>query len=196
MIECHECPAHGVRFIPIEKCAGTSIIALLFDLSGSVEKIHADKPERVTWTPDGDQTFAVIRHPWSRLVSTWANKVNEPHRPDTNLIRRYGFQRGMSFGAFIDAVQDAEPRNLDRHLAPQVDFLPSEGVDLLVFECLLEEWARRPYLARIGTPDRLNRSHATSGATVAQVDKVKAMYAEDYELWTRLHGRLVQDAND
>lgn len=178
----------GVQYVVIPKNACTSIIALLCDLQDkTTEEVHKRTIRgNVPWDPEAGPTFAVIRHPWRRLVSTWANKVYQPHKPDTGLIRDHGFTAGMTFPKFLDEVERRGVRNVDIHIMPQADYLPSGPVDLLRFEALAADWESRPYLAKLGTLPRMNRSNGAVSATLDQVTRVRAMYKEDFFLCDKL----------
>lgn len=186
MFECHLHEAENIQFIPIPKCAGTSIIAAMFGIEGTTEEIHQRKPQRVEWQP-GIPTFAVIRHPLARLVSTWSNKVFAPHMESTNLIREHGFKKGQDFESFAVRVIEEGPFAFDRHLHPQVSFLPNAEVDLLKFEHLDQLWRVKGYARRFAPLLHLNRSrHGFLDITARQVDAIFRTYQEDFDLWRNL----------
>ena len=189
LILCH--PAPHVRFIPIPKNAGTSIISAMFRLKGSVERIHDTKPKFEYWAADDARpTFAVIRHPVARFVSVWYNKVYAPHRPDTALIKKWGMRPGMPLGEFLTAMEDAGVDNVDRHMAPQRSFLPdgfSKTVHLLDHDNLAAEW-RAAGLEGLYKP--LPSLNATKRDSL-QLDedqwrRIVNLYREDFELQRRL----------
>lgn len=155
--------ADEVRFIAIPKCANTSILAAMFDLDGTVERIHQIKPQQRVWGPEGESTFAVVRDPVQRAVSCWMNKVYEPHRPDTALLQFYGqegIRRGMSFSEYLDVIETRGVDAFDQHVRPQRDFLPENLSDvvLLRFEHLDDDWREAGLESMFGPLGRLNES--------------------------------------
>lgn len=188
-------PRAGPRFIPIPKNASTSIIAAMFGLQGTPDEIHALKPERVPLV-NGGATFAVIRNPADRFISTWANKVWRPHRPDTGLIRRHGVRAEMSLGEFVDLVEERGVRALDAHIRPQVDFLPA-GYDKsqfgkvtpLRFERLMIDWMEYGCEAIWGPLGHMNESSPPTfpkGYTSELWSRITRLYIKDMMLWESL----------
>ena len=194
MIECHIDDQETLRFIPIPKNAGTSIISAMFDLHGTVEEIHANKPRRGPWTEAGYRTFAVVRSPWHRFISTWANKVHRPHRPDTALIREHGVPLGASLEAFLDIVEERGAMGLDGHVRPQVSFLPPSGVTLLRFEHLDYDWCEDGFERVYGPLGRYNCSTRPRGKEMLATQyRVENLYAEDVALWEKVCAARARD---
>lgn len=180
----------GLRYIPIPKCASTSITAALFGLQGTVEEIHTLKPAVVPLV-NGGPVFAVIRNPVDRLISTWANKVWQPHRPDTGLIRRHGVREGMRLTEFVALVEGRGVDAMDVHIRPQVDFLPtdSKGVTLLRMERLLVDWRDKGYERLFGPLEHLNESSPPmfpDGYTSELWSRITRLYIKDMLLWESL----------
>lgn len=181
MIRCHYSVEHDVCFIPIPKCGSTSILAGMFGLTGTVEQIHLAKPRRILWDAVRAPAFAVLRSPWTRLVSVWASKVGWPHRPDTQLLKTHGFAPGTPFPDFAERVLGEGVRSFDNHVRPQVDFLPPDPgqVTILRMESLSAD-ARRAgmdWLAEIAENRHLN----VSGRTVDCPDDLEARVWEAYD---------------
>jgi hypothetical protein len=143
--------------------------------------------------------FAIVRNPFSRVVSVFENKVRLGEPGYSHLEQRYG-DRGPftdvadAFRAFVaEIVGCPNEMSADTHLPPQVDMLMPGLVAytrIFYMERLDELYiAFRQHLARLGQavdlqPERLNASlpHANwrcyydeaSAATVARI------YAEDF----------------
>lgn len=193
MIKCYSDIVNEIRYIPVPKCASTSVLSVLLNIDDSVEEIHRRKPKMGRWTPDGWPTFAVIRDPWTRLVSTWRNKVYRPHRSDAGLISRHGIPMGTSFADFVAIVAERGVRGLDGHIVPQVDYLryrgeiPYNDIGFVLYEHLDEDWAACGGLDAVGPLPRLNATEPEDNPYTDDLHiKVRTLYHEDLVMWRRV----------
>jgi hypothetical protein len=120
-------------FAHVPKCAGTTIEAHLADRFGPLGLIGTDSEigvsfQHLTWAqieavlPRSwiSGSFAVVRHPFDRFVSSYNMRVSQAHPP---------FPRETSIADFLDWVEARLPFHpglLDNHLRPQVDFIGPE----------------------------------------------------------------------
>lgn len=193
-VRCYVAPCATLRYIPIKKNASTSFIATMFDLSGTVEDIHENKPPMKRWKPDGRPTFTVVRDPFTRFASTWWNKVYRPHRPDTQLIDVFGFEKGMSFASFVDRVEQHGVHALDDHLKPQLDFLPADpdllhSIKTVRLEFLAQDWKKHDLPAKYLPARHLNSSGCERWDDIyddALGARVGALYDNDLGFWNTL----------
>ncbi len=189
IINAHQFVLH--QFIDIPKNACTSILRLGHKMPHwySVEKVHeVARAERKAWDHNGLHTFAVVRDPWARFVSTWHNKVYKPHRPDTGLIKVEGANPGCSLDSFcewflwrgLDTIKDM-------HLRPQVEFLPIaylHTIDLLPHEDLNSCWEHFQYEEIYGALPHDNSSGAVNHLTECPYrQKIESFYSQDNEIW-------------
>jgi hypothetical protein len=117
-------------FAHIPKCAGTTVeehLAARFGTLGligtssryQVSLQHLTWREIVVLFPEAwiAGSFAVVRHPLDRLVSTYNMRIAQATPP---------FPREISIADFLDWVErrlPVTPNLLDNHLRPQVDFI-------------------------------------------------------------------------
>lgn len=84
--------------------------------------------------------FAVVRNPFSRLVSVYLNKVVDfENKTDYRLspviecLKRMGkYKKGISFADFVKAVVDIPDEEIEGHLCSQYFYLINEKGDLIV----------------------------------------------------------------
>lgn len=187
----HEDTANDVQFIPIPKNASTSIISAMFRLGGTVEEIHRSKPKPQEWVNKGF-TFAVVRNPLARFVSTWMNKVYDPHKPETRLLKEFkdrGIYRGMPLEEFADVVAYYGPFRFDPHLQPQSSFIPLGNPTgrLLRQERLASDWEDSGLKKLYGPLPRLNESGPALGELGATPALIREIYCADYEMIKELN---------
>ena len=178
------------QFINIPKNASTSILAAMFGIGGkSVEDIHVEAAKhRELYRENGPPAFVVLRHPWRRFYSTWMNKVYQPHRPDTNLIKM-GCHAGMDLYEFANYCLAKPELFNDPHLRPQSEYLPDGAYDVLVHEDLDIYWDRLGYSALYGPLERLNSTdHPAPPHRTSLRGAIEAKYRKDMQQWNLAFG--------
>jgi hypothetical protein len=155
-----------------------------------VEDVHpyCDQYHRTEYRENGPPAFTVLRHPWRRFVSTWANKVYRPHIENTALIQ-LGARRGMELDDFCAWFIDLEPRArlMDLHIKPQYMQLPTDvdKVIRLIHEDLHMAWKNTNLELLYGTLDQRNHTRGIEKSTCsAYRTKIEDIYADDMELWS------------
>ena len=148
----------------------------------SPQHLAASAVERIF--PEGaiDYSFAVVRHPLDRMLSSFRFQANGGLREKL---------RHIGFSAWCEAMLSAaerEPTFSDNHFRPQSDLVP-EGAEVFQLEEGLEPLERR--LAEVlGQPslqhgvERKNVSRpepANMRLTQADVQRINAFYAADFE---------------
>lgn len=114
--------------------------------------------------------FAVVRNPFDRLVSFWADKMEGPQPLNDRLLGK-GFVKAMSFAETVRRVAATDDRHADPHFRSQTFLLLDHDrelrVDLLLrFERLAEDWnllrwlvAERTGAEVVGLPHRRLSEH-------------------------------------
>lgn len=138
-------PELGTAFMSMPKCAGSSVRAGLMrklDPENWHKQGHLDRWVSLHYYSRGQMResslfrFSVVRNPFDRLVSCWANRVRGGH-----LAGPRG--KEWTFEEFVHLLHTRALRN-DRHIAPQTWMLLDREqplVDhLLRFETLAEDW--------------------------------------------------------
>lgn len=102
----------------VAKAATTSTTSLFRDSYGfkrSREKYWDYEKVKDAWS------FAFVRNPWDRLVSTYHNKVEHNLEPCFKRHPDYNIKRGMTFTSFIQQIQKiSQPTEWwDIHIRPQ-----------------------------------------------------------------------------
>lgn len=142
----------------VPKVANSSIKAALLDAVGvpwDGQNLHAHrafeffKPSEFA-AMRGVFRFAFVRNPFDRLVSCWAQKIDQPTH-DNRGMRRMGFRPGMGWEEWLEAALNIPPEQMDIHFRPQHLLLCHQGevpVDYLgKFESLNEDWRAVRYMA-------------------------------------------------
>ena len=166
---CYPVINHKHKFIwyLVPKAASRSIRKIFYDLDNewlqeeSLMPVDEDvyRDEVILHTHPGTHYFswAIVRNPWSRLVSTWADKtkkcIGTPHA-------RAWFKpyEDSTFTEFIYAVRDDKikvvtgPENgfPDRHIIPQDNLIPDSVETICRIENLQQEF--RDVCERIKIP--------------------------------------------
>jgi hypothetical protein len=150
------CPKLNLIYVQVPKAANSSIIHCL----NSVEKwidtgitnhqeIH-DKVRRFkliyneftylkyksfTW-------FTLTRNPYSRLTSSYLNKVVEPKNVFTS-FSNIGVKKTHTFLDFCKAIQDQDPELMNDHIKPQSLIIPNSKMNFIgKMEDINSEWLR------------------------------------------------------
>lgn len=184
------------QYLMTPKCAGTSILTRMYRLDAlPVEEVHREAHKHLKpWRPKGPPTFAVVRHPWRRFVSTWKNKVHSPHSHDTRLLK-LGAPKGCdidTFCKFVLAMDDQEREN-EVHLRPQHMYLPEDrdGINVMVFEDLPVCWKRAGYQQLWGGLPMRNHTRHVDAPTSSRFRRhIEYMYRKDMSLWLDVFGDL------
>jgi Sulfotransferase family len=148
----------GVTFVAIPKNASTSIGCWLHDnflrqiTYPKVGGIHASLPMIENATPI---TCAVVRNPWSRVVSAWAYEKKNP-------LKRF-HQRGPlkpELPSFDDFVRNLNKYSLIERAwftwaTPQKEWIPNGVTYLLRFETLEEDFKKIQNLFGCSAPLKL-----------------------------------------
>jgi hypothetical protein len=158
--------AEGLVYFAIPKAANTSLRNWLLPLlpdrpAGQVRNIHQD----VEWPRlskeaflarrkgTGTLSFAITRNPWTRLVSTYADKVlRETIHPP---LGRLGFEAGMPFLDFVERVSEIPDREADVHIRSQWAFLTRDQRLLPDLVLDMSELPKLVRLLRAWSPERV-----------------------------------------
>lgn len=145
------------------KCANTSVKDSLFKASGyPTDNIHADHDyaqyvttEYVYDTGAKFKKIGLIRNPYERLVSAWADKINKRWKPR---FTGYGMTRYMPFDEFVNVLTSKPPvQEIDSHFRPYSMDMFYKGCELptiyVRFEHLHEDWKKVQAISKIPLPD-------------------------------------------
>lgn len=191
-------------YTAIAKVANTSLkSALLASFQPDVSRHNphaADvpyrtiRPNRIGAEAPGFCHFAVVRNPYDRFVSFWADKIDGDGM--TGGLEALGFRRGMSFEAAARRASEIPDEATDPHIRSQAFLLADDHgrlrPDLLLrFERLHEDWRLLQHVTRRRTGAELNslpRRRVSEHDTYLEYydDETKAVirqrYAQDFEL--------------
>jgi hypothetical protein len=133
-------------YFQVPKVATRSVLAALKELDPEAVELN-----KIPYTPGmfrGLRSFGVVRDPFERLHSYWANKV----RDSGKVAECYPHLRGMTFAAFVDEISAWDLRVCDAHARFQSRLVP-RNVDFVArFERLdtdierLTSWLEIPAL--------------------------------------------------
>jgi len=164
---------HRFIFVEVPKAASRTILRVLrrgdFEIQSTnspISELLRSEPELMTY-----YRFSVVRNPWSRLVSTWKNKVLDPENPQIVKNTR-GLHEGMTFADFLEEILNSPIGNdlfADRHWKSQYTFISDDdGNPLVDAICRMEnlEEDMNQIFERIGlleiAPEELPRLNATT----------------------------------
>lgn len=188
-----------VYYAHVPKCAGTSVEAYLearFGQLAFLDRRQFSWPKKTLWSvtspqhidvtslerlfPSGffDNSFAVVRHPVSRISSAFA------YNRDT--IGR--IFKPISFDMWLWRLEyklKIDHHFFDNHFLPQADLIP-EGTAVFRLEDSLEKLVAYIDALSGDTRDDLKLGHenkSVSGisATRSQIRRIERIYAKDYE---------------
>jgi len=194
-------------YLPLPKCGCSSVkraIERHFGLE-PIEQIHARGWEDAPPLSEGSQfmrtttyfRWTVVRHPLSRLISTWAEKcyafpADQAHLLGPDLRAVYG----KSFTEFVAHVLtlDVNSEATDSHIRTQASFLVENGellVDkMLRLESIGTEWPKMQAL--YGLPDlpweNTSPTELREQALVELTDEMRAMLVDHYKASYELLG--------
>lgn len=113
---------------------------------------HADNVvEETTEPPEDCLRFTVVRHPFDRFLSYYHNLIKDMDEKDltaeekdetNSRLGSFGFQVGMSFDAYCEAVFSRPHRSQNPHVRRQVDILLAGGTLAVDFIGRLETFNR------------------------------------------------------
>lgn len=166
---CDNRPGQQWAHLSIPKCACTSIRRALekhLDLVPA-ENVHGREWPPIHTMSDYTTTWAVIRNPFDRLLSVWAEKCQGPS-PKPGLSDQFAPLFGKPFDEFADAICHAIQRgdDIDPHVRPMVWFLEWEPDYLIPMDRLGELW--RILRQRWGLPG-LPRLNTSEHGTIADI---------------------------
>tara|TARA_B100000676_G_C17747103_1_gene664492 strand:- start:129 stop:719 length:591 start_codon:yes stop_codon:yes gene_type:complete len=128
--------------------------------------------------------FAFVRNPWDRVVSCWADKSNPNHAmfwPKSI----FNIANGKSFDEFVNFLKNNAFKK-DRHIVPQVFFVPPDIDFIGRFENLQEDF--NTVCDKIGIPqqqlpheNKSNHKHYTEYYDDETREIVGEKYARDIE---------------
>lgn len=196
-------PEHKIAYVPVPKCANSSIRAALLPLVGTspagVPRIQEFEGFQTTTMADFVRrryaqdwfVFTVVRNPFSRYASAYLDKLetrSEPLRP----LKRMGLKKGDSFPLYMKILSKWPSAAINEHFAPQTTILarPLRLPDLRIhkIENLDAEW--RGIADRIRTISGIALSDLeTRNAGKAAVDWKSLYDAETLALARRLAAR-------
>lgn len=192
---CFVMDTHRVVYVPITKCASSTISGAIRRPPGCAVAATLD---RLTSEQHSYWTFAAVRDPLERWVSSYLAMLR---RYESHPGRSYLSERDPSTGGMLRLLDDIRHEGFfDVHLIPQIDFLPDRlsSVNLLRLDQLDDELDAKIW-PRVGRPDRYIRRNVKpvwlrDRARSCVTDEVRALvltyYSEDSCLWRALvaHG--------
>ena len=149
-------PEHKLYYVRVPKSGNTSISKAISGGEKSRVRSAGLERRRPDWT-----VFSFVRNPWSRLVSTYCQKVDLDMANQKKMVDGVfqGFKKlgipvhpGMPFEEFIELICDLPDENTDKHLRSQCSFLVRDGRVVPSFvgrvESMAEDW--NGLMARLG----------------------------------------------
>lgn len=172
----------GVEYLSVPKCACTSIKTALAESDGVLlKRVHGARHWRRC---PGDfvpcLVFSFVRHPLTRLVSGWRNKLQ------TGLARTIAgcpLPVDASFREFARWVTGQAPARANRHWMPQTLILAGQRVDFLGrFERIAEDWQR--LRDEFGLPELAQMNQSPGAREEVPLDRatrerIARFYADD-----------------
>jgi len=151
---------HKFIYYPIPKVACSSLKVAISEIMGielfddrphatRFPEIHLNQSNHIDYFK-----FAFVRNPWDRLVSCYKDKIlyctdHKGIRDAYNgqlppFMRKYPFEKGMSFSSFVEAVSLIPDKDAEDHFVSQITFLSHNGklvTDFLGrFENIENDW--------------------------------------------------------
>lgn len=121
---------HEFLYIGVPKAATRSILSVLRDEKFATSEFNEPISTHLQENPSHKEyfVFSFVRNPWSRILSTWKNKIANPNEEAPRIIidRFEELYYNMPFEEFVNFVCDSEYGNDihgDRHWTSQHQFL-------------------------------------------------------------------------
>lgn len=172
----------GLALSLIPKAASTSVaLAVQNSARSSAVRVHRDH------VPQSAFVAAFLRHPAARLVSAWAGIVLRQDQTTHawSRLKRLGYYGNMSFEEF--AARTCRCVRRDKHLVPQVQFLPQRISFVGRVENMKADWTRLQARFRwLSDLDTLNQSEHDDWSIYYSeplLNRVLQFYAADYARW-------------
>lgn len=166
---------HDTTLVIPAKCASTSIKAAILDTYNPTDRLTWFR-ERLVEKPKG-YVFAFVRNPYSRLVSTYLNKITLSNRN----FKHYPLNRRTSFEEFVNFVI-SNPDDENIHWARFYPTIVPE-YDIIKIEDFPHAWIDVMRKVKIRNLQHLNKSGKStdykSFYTTDLLDKVTEYYKDD-----------------
>jgi hypothetical protein len=161
-------PTHQLLYLRLPKCGNSSVVAALPNA-----ELGRLRPAKLSSSFEDWTTFTFVRNPWSRLVSTYRQKV--AHGATTSRLREGVFEgflesgipvyTGISFEDFCELACSFPDRETEKHLQSQSYVLMHKGEAVVKIvgrvETIDEDWRRIAAIVGISLElPRLNVSNA------------------------------------
>ena len=190
-------------YIPVPKAANTSIRTALLPCYGlkteDVRRVHRDTrldvrslKAALADADEGAYIFTVVRHPATRVLSAYSNKIGR-FKPRFGHAARLGIAKSSSFDEFLEILSTASPWAIDGHFKPQATWLHyglrDARTQIFKMETLRDDWpsvhaalaARLP----VGPEPELDILNATKtpkdSFTTRQKRLIDGIFGEDFE---------------
>ena len=191
-----------VLFCTVPKVATNSIkIALMHSLSGEPypesfgdELSYATK-DHIVWQPEelgellaaGYHTIAIVRNPWARLVSCWADKFEGTvTSAGKRMLHDYGWSPDMRFWEFAQRAIQIQPSMANVHFRPQHTFHEGLAAEVIQIEQIGTEWPRLQSKYDLMPLPRANKTKSRDWRelyTESLAQQVADYYARDIDLY-------------
>lgn len=150
-------PEYKVAYVPVPKCANSSIRAALLPLVGrspsSVDRIQEFngftkiKMKRFVelYYAEDWYVFAVVRNPYARYASAYLDKLVTRHEPLRPLVKM-GLNARNTFSEYLEMIAHWPPNALNEHFATQSTILrrveKTIQIETFKLENVEAAWAR------------------------------------------------------
>jgi len=193
---------YGFAWLRVAKVGTRSLHHLLRDEVADyvyVDKAAPVPPEGLSLLAGDGYRFAIVRNPWDRLVSAWANKIRGRSH-DERRLKRLGQTAEpeavraalIDFPAFVRLLEASPLFEHDAHFQPQVQILGSIELDFVGrFERYVESVGHALEVVGLGhlttSLGHRNRSSDGSHYSTRYDEETRAivarLYAADIERW-------------
>lgn len=161
-------PEHRLLYLRLPKCGNSSVVAAL-----PAPELRRLRPSKLSGSFEDWTTFTFVRNPWSRLVSTYRQKVASG--ATTSRLKEGVFEgflesgipvySGISFAEFCELACSFPDYETEKHLTSQSYVLMHKGAAVVKnvgrFETISEDWRRIAELVGITVElPKLNVSNA------------------------------------